>query len=120
MKRDEVWHEDLLHRIEGDDNPYFLPGLPEQLKGPQPRLPVRLSEEQWASLGRPPCDRRINQLVRDNERLFDALEWLVHLHHGVSKDGSREIAWSEWGRAIKSAEAAIAKAKGEGDDGETC
>ena len=43
------------------------------------------------------------------------LEWLVHLQHGVSKDGSREIAWSEWGRAIKSAEAAIARSKGESD-----
>ena len=48
--------------------------------------------------------------------LLEALEWLVHLHHGVSRDGSKEIADAEWRDAIDSAEAALDSAKGEGDD----
>ena len=56
---------------------------------------------------------RVRKLERNSVRLLDALEWLVHLHHGVSKDGSREIADGEWRWAIKSAEAAIAHVKGE-------
>lgn len=33
--------------------------------------------------------------------LREALEWILHLHHGVSMDGSRDVSDTEWRAALE-------------------
>ena len=47
-------------------------------------------------------------LKAENKVLRDALEWLIHLHNGVSKDGSYgAVSADEWEDAIKSGQTAL-------------
>ena len=49
--------------------------------------------------------------------MYEALKWLMHLAHGVSKGGDCPVTDEEWRDAQDSAMKAIAKAEGGGSDG---
>ncbi len=57
------------------------------------------------------CEANANLMAAAPEML-DLLEWLTHLHHGVSKDGDKPSD-AEWEDCLEQAKPIIAKAKGE-------
>ena len=50
---------------------------------------------------------RLDVLEAQRGMLRSALDWLVHLHHGVSKDGTNDISSAEWEAALVAAEQAL-------------
>ena len=54
-------------------------------------------------------------LISAAPEMYEALEWLLHLHHGVSKGGENTpITDKEWEHALSDAMKAVKKARGEG------
>jgi hypothetical protein len=75
----------------------------------------------WSALGLTPEQTEATaQLFAESPVLFEALEWLLHLHHGVSRGGCDPetgepypVTSDEWNDALEFAKEAIAKVKGE-------
>jgi hypothetical protein len=78
----------------------------------------------WAGYGRTPEQTEATaHLFEQSPALFEALEWLLHLHHGVSRGGRdpetgarHPVTSDEWNDALEFAEEAIARVKGEKAD----
>ena len=54
---------------------------------------------------------RNRDLIAAAPELLEAADWLLHLHHGVSKSGERHITDDEWRDALEAVKQAITKAK---------
>jgi len=58
------------------------------------------------------CYERIDELIKNNKKLYDALFWLLNLHHGCSKGGDKcEITDEEWKDALVEAQNVIDEVK---------